>query len=106
MLPAPVSVLARNGSIVPLAKGDVIELHYFAKLGGEFFIYEPELEEYTQVHAAPATDYWRLEIESKAPRTYEWVVHRAGKSSLRVRAAVQAGEDNILNIPFGITEGP
>jgi alpha-glucosidase (family GH31 glycosyl hydrolase) len=104
--PSPVSMLARNGSIVPLARGETIELHYFAKLGGEFFIYEPELEEYTQVHAAPSADYWRLEIESKAPRTYEWIVHRAGKSSLRVRASVQAGEDNIVNIPFGITEGP
>jgi hypothetical protein len=104
--PKSISLLARNGSIVPLAEGDAIELHYFPKLGGEFFIYEPEIGEYTQVHAAPAADFWRLEIESKVPRIYEWVVHRAGKSSLHVRASVQAGEDNIVNIPFGITEGP
>jgi alpha-glucosidase (family GH31 glycosyl hydrolase) len=104
--PKAISMLARNGSIVPLANGDVIELHYFPKLGGEFFIYEPEIEEYTQVHASPAADFWRLEIESKAPRTYEWIIHRAGKSSLRVRASVQAGEDRIINIPLGINEEP
>lgn len=104
--PADLSMLARNGSIVPLANGHVIELHYFPKLGGEFFIYEPELGEYTQVHAAPAGDFWRLEIESKVARTYEWIVHRPGKSSFRVRAAVKAGEDHIDNITSGITEGP
>ncbi len=103
---ADLSMLARNGSIVPQAKGNVIELHYFPKLGGEFFIYEPDLGEYTQVHAAPAGDFWRLEIESKIARTYEWVVHRPGRSSFRVRAAVKAGQDHIDNIPSGITEGP
>lgn len=104
--PAPLTLLARNGSIVPLADGDIIELHYFPKLGAEFFIFEPDLGEYTQVHAAPAGDFWRLEIESKVDRTYKWIVHRPGRGSWQVRAAVKAGEDHIDNVPSGITEGP
>ena len=52
-----------------------MELHYYPKLGAEFFIWEPDLAEVTQVHAAPALDYARVEIESKKDRLYEWVLH-------------------------------
>jgi hypothetical protein len=50
-------------------------LHYFPKLGGEFFLLEGDIAEYSQVHAAPALDIMRLEIESKKDRDYQWVVH-------------------------------
>jgi alpha-glucosidase (family GH31 glycosyl hydrolase) len=72
-------MLAKNGSIVPLARPDgVIELHYFPNLGAEFMLYEPEAGDSSQFHAAPAGDYMRLEIESKVDRKYEWVIHHRG----------------------------
>lgn len=73
-----IPVFVRNGSIVPLApaSGDgPVELHYYPKLGGEFFLYEEDLADFTQVHAAPADEFLRLEIESKKDRAFEWVVH-------------------------------
>jgi len=76
--PDDIPVFAKNGSIVPLAPdaaGGPTELHYFPKLGGEFFLYEEDIEEFSQVHAAPADEFMRLEIESQKERTYEWVVH-------------------------------
>jgi hypothetical protein len=54
-------------------------LHYFPKLGGEFFLLEADIAEYSQVHAAPALDIIRLEIESKKDRDYQWVVHHTEK---------------------------
>jgi alpha-glucosidase (family GH31 glycosyl hydrolase) len=68
-------VFARNGAIVPLDAEAGMALHYFPKLGGEFFLLEGDIAEYTQVHAAPALDGMRLEIESKKDRDYQWVVH-------------------------------
>jgi hypothetical protein len=68
-------MLLRNGSLLPVAAGEIMELHYFPKLGGEFFLWESELEEVSQFHAAPAADAVRLQIESKVARTYEWVIH-------------------------------
>ncbi len=50
-------------------------LHYMPKLAAEFFLFEPQVAEYTQMHAAPALDLMRLEIESKTARSYEWIVH-------------------------------
>jgi alpha-glucosidase (family GH31 glycosyl hydrolase) len=72
---AALPVFARNGAIVPLDSAGSIALHYFPKLGGEFFFIEKDIGAYTQVHAAPAADIMRLEIESKKDRDYEWVVH-------------------------------
>jgi alpha-glucosidase (family GH31 glycosyl hydrolase) len=69
------SAFARNGSIVPLVGSGTLELHYFPRLGAEFFLYEEDAGDYTQVHAAPAVDIMRLEIESKVARDYTWVVH-------------------------------
>ena len=68
-------VFARNGAIVPLDAAAGMALHYFPKLGGEFFLLEGDIAEYSQVHAAPALDIMRLEIESKKDRDYQWVVH-------------------------------
>jgi hypothetical protein len=72
---AALPVFARNGAIVPLDSEGGIGLHYFPKLAGEFFFLEKDAGEYTQVHAAPAADIMRLEIESNKDRNYEWVVH-------------------------------
>jgi alpha-glucosidase (family GH31 glycosyl hydrolase) len=72
---AVLPVFARNGAIVPLDSAGGMALHYFPSLGGEFFLIESETGEYTQIHAAPAADAMRLEIESKKDRAYQWVVH-------------------------------
>jgi hypothetical protein len=75
-------VFARNGVIVPLdSTGGALALHYFPKLAAEFFLLESDLADYTQVHAAPAADIMRLEIESKKDRDYQWVVHHVEKPS-------------------------
>jgi hypothetical protein len=68
-------VWAKNGSIVPLDSAGAIALHYFPKSGGEFFLLEADIAEYSQAHASPALDFYRLEIESKKERNYQWVVH-------------------------------
>ena len=72
-------VFERNGTIVPLDSASGMALHYFPKLGAEFFILEKDASDWTQVHAAPAVDAMRLEIESKVARDYEWVVHHLEK---------------------------
>jgi hypothetical protein len=74
-------VFARNGSIVPLNSAVGIDLHYFPKLGAEFFLLESDIGDYSQVHAAPASDIMRLEIEAKSDRDYQWVVHHVEKPS-------------------------
>ncbi|MFB3777227.1 MAG: hypothetical protein ACE141_06425 [Bryobacteraceae bacterium] len=71
-------LFVRNGSIIPLASdepGGPMALHYLPKLAAEFFLYEPDTYDYSQMHASPALDLMRLEIESRKARTYEWVVH-------------------------------
>jgi hypothetical protein len=122
-------VFAKNGSIIPLNYAQAAVLHYFPNNGGEFFLLEPDIAEYTQAHAAPALDFLRLEIESKKDRDYQWVVHHVAKpasvefdgkryrqvqksadmaggawfydgQNLQVRAAVKAGEDCIINVNF------
>jgi len=72
-------VWAKNGSIVPLDSRGSIGLHYFPKAGGEFFLLEGDIADYTQAHASPALDFYRLEIESKKDRDYQWVVHHMEK---------------------------
>jgi hypothetical protein len=76
------TLFAKNGSIVPLGaeSGDILELHYFPSAGGEFFLFEGPDADVSQFHAAPAGACLRLEIESKAARVYDWVVHHAGAS--------------------------
>jgi alpha-glucosidase (family GH31 glycosyl hydrolase) len=87
-----VPMFVRNGWIVPLEiraserqTDDIqgkMELHYFPSLGGEFFLWEPDLGENSQFHAAPAGDYVRVEIETKVRRTYEWVLHHTAAPRL------------------------
>ena len=72
--PDELPLFSRNGAVLPLGS-DPMKLHYFPKLGGEFFLFEHDLGEYSQVHAGPAGDFMRLEIESKKDREYEWIVH-------------------------------
>jgi hypothetical protein len=123
-------VFARNGTIVPLDSPGGMGLHYFPKLGAEFFLVESDSGEYSQVHAAPALDGMRLEIESKKDRDYQWVVHHvdkpaavgeeqpyrqataansmpdrtwfydAAQKNLHVRVKVKAGEDCVISLSF------
>jgi len=74
-----VPMFARDGTILPLAGKNVIELHYFPSLGGEFFLWESDKQENSQFHASPAGDFTRVEIESQVPRTYEWVIHHTDR---------------------------
>jgi hypothetical protein len=82
-----VPMFTRNGSLFPLAAGNRMELHYVPALGGEFFLWEPGLQDNSQFHAAPAADYLRVEVETKIERTYEWVVHHTP-------AAAEVAEDS------------
>ncbi len=75
------AVYARNGSIVPMTPGSLMELHYFPRLGAEYFIAEPSLGKYSKAHAGPALDILRLEIEPIVTRDYEWVVHNVSRAS-------------------------
>jgi alpha-glucosidase (family GH31 glycosyl hydrolase) len=74
-------VFARNGTIVPLDSANGMALHYFPDLAAEFFVLETEAGQWTQIHAAPAADIFRLEIESKVARAYQWAVHHVEKPS-------------------------
>jgi hypothetical protein len=78
---ASLPVFARNGTIVPLDSGGGMALHYFPRLPAEFFLLESDVEEWTQVHASPAADEMRLEIEAKKTHDYEWVVHHIDRPS-------------------------
>ncbi len=92
-------MFARNGTIVPLQPaepGAPLELHYFPSLGAEFFLFEDGLDDISQIHAGPADDVLRLEIESLVARKYEWVI-----GGRRLRVDVKPGEDSIVNIPLG-----
>lgn len=89
--PNPPRRLARNGTILPIQAAGALELHYFPRLGAEFFLSESS-DGLSQIHAAPAGDQLRLEIESSAARNYEWVVHNvsAARSSSAIGAPASA----------------
>lgn len=106
-------VFARNGTILPLDSEGGMTLHYFPKLGAEFFLIENNGADWTQIHAAPAADEMRLEIESKVTRDYRWVVHHvdrpaevpghawsydAQRRQLEVRVRVAKDEDSVVNL--------
>ncbi len=94
-------IFVKSGSIVPLMPeraGAPLELHYFPSLGAEFFLYEEAQDDISQLHAAPAGEVLRLEIESLTAREYEWVIH--GAEEKRVRVSAKAGEDAIVNLPW------
>jgi len=78
---AALPVFARNGAILPLDSAGGIALHYFPALAAEFFLLESDPDDWTQVHAAPAAEIVRLEIEAKKTRDYEWVVHHIERPS-------------------------
>jgi len=80
----------KSGSILPLdplKTGEAMLLHYIPSLAAEYFIYEPDLGDYSQLHAGPAGDAMRLEIESQKDRLYEWVAHHVAE----VREATSGG---------------
>jgi hypothetical protein len=79
---------SRNGAILPLGSNPM-KLHYFPRLGGEFFLFESDLSEYSQVHAGPAGDFMRLETESKKERGYEWIVHHVDQPRKIVAGGVE-----------------
>ena len=76
---AGLPIFAKAGSLIPLVTPRRLELHYFPSLGGEFFVYEPQANDYSQFHAAPSADFMRVESESKVARTCEWVLHHSSK---------------------------
>lgn len=73
--PGELPRFAKNGTIVPLQQGKVLEIHYFPQLGAEYFLWEPELQTITQIHAAPVADDLRLEIEERVGREYQFISH-------------------------------
>lgn len=88
-------LFVKNGSILPLAStepGGPLALHYFPKLGGEFFLWETELNDISQFHAAPSADFMRVEIESKRDRIYEWIIHNVTPPK-----SVMQGETTFVN---------
>lgn len=97
-----VPMFVRNGWIVPLARNDHMELHYFPSLAAEFFLWEPDLEDNSQFHAAPADDFLRVEIETKRRRTYEWVLHHT-KAPREV--AEESGAYQQVDSPEGLRPG-
>ncbi|MEO8025362.1 MAG: hypothetical protein ABI823_02755 [Bryobacteraceae bacterium] len=74
--PSAIPVFARNGSLLPIASKRGLELHYFPKLGSEFFLWEPEVSDISQFHANPILgDILRFESEARIGRDCEWIAH-------------------------------
>jgi alpha-glucosidase (family GH31 glycosyl hydrolase) len=93
--PDVLPLFLKNGSIVPVAgprREDPLVAHYLPRLGAEFFLYEPEVADYTQLHAAPVLDLMRLEVNAKVERSYEWVVHHTAKPSSVTTNGQRSGE--------------
>lgn len=96
---AGVPIFARNGTIVPFElPGGVFELHYFPRLGAEFFFSEPGDALPSQVHAGPAAGVLRLEIESRVKRKYEWVVHHVSSATAIEPSSVQSRYDPVRRV--------
>ncbi len=92
-----IPLFLRNGSILPLeseSPGGPMELHYTPRLAAEFFLYEADISRYSQLHAAPALDLMRLEIDSQKARGYEWVVHH-----LPLPRQVTTGDEVYTEVP-------
>ena len=89
--PGELVLFSRNGSILPLGS-EPMTLHYFPRLGGEFFVFEGEPQDYSQMHAAPAGDLMRLEIESRKDRYYEWILHHVDRPRKVVAGGVEFAE--------------
>ena len=119
-------VFARNGTILPLdTAGGGLTLHYFPKLGAEFFLVEEDA--WTQAHAAPAADVLRARdrIEEDAGLPGGWRTTSSARCrwgskgqrfarrrrgigrgrmtrtrSLEVRVRVAKDEISIVNVTF------
>lgn len=90
-------LLVKNGSLVPVLEdneGRVVSAHYFPRLAGEFFMYEDLDGALTQLHAAPAGEWLRLEVEPARARTWEWVVHHVERPTRVWSGAHEYGEAN------------
>jgi hypothetical protein len=89
-------LFGRNGSIFPLDTPTAMLLHYFPSLGSEFHILEADYSGWTKLHASPAADVMRLEVESMKLRTYEWLVHHVDEPTVlesEGRKLVRAGSE-------------
>lgn len=93
-VPNQLPIYLRNGSILPI-DGDPLELHYTPSLAAEWFLYEPDLDDYSQFHASPAGDYMRLEMECKKSRTVKWVIHHVDKPG-SIQKFVEAPSEKAL----------
>ena len=89
--PGEMVLFSRNGSILPLG-WEPMTLHYFPRLGGEFFVFEDEPQDYSQMHAAPVGDLMRLEVESRKDRHYEWILHHVDRPRKVVMSGVEFQE--------------
>ena len=92
---AGLPIYAKSGSLIPLISsrlGVSLELHYFPTLGAEFFIFEPDVNEYSQFHAAPSADFMRVESESKVARVCEWILHHTPNRQPSARLANRSGK--------------
>jgi hypothetical protein len=100
--PGRVPLFARNGSLFPLAVEGKMELHYFPSLGGEFFLWESDVQGNSEFHAAPAGDYVRVEVETKTQRNYEWVLHNSHSAE---QVVGDAGNYEKVNSPAQLRPG-
>jgi hypothetical protein len=107
---------AHNGTILPLEgeEDHRIVLHYLPRLGAEFFLSESGVDDISQIHAGPAGDQLRLEVESRIARKYSWVVHHVSepvgieprlpfrydheKRNLHIEFPAEAGSRTIINV--------
>ncbi|MBZ5585250.1 MAG: hypothetical protein LAQ30_24205 [Acidobacteriia bacterium] len=85
-------VFARNGTIIPLDSPGGMGLHYFPQLAAEFFVLETEVNDWTQIHASPAAEIYRLQIDSKVARDYQWVIHHVERPSTVGYQEIRYGE--------------
>jgi hypothetical protein len=82
--PGWMPLFVKNGSIVPVveeAGARRVAAHYYPRPAGEFFFYEEGSGALTQLHAAPAGELLRLQIEPEEERVWEWVVHHVPRPS-------------------------
>ena len=82
-----VPAFARNGSVIPIAAKNVMELHYFPDLGENFFCGRPTSMRIRHSTPLRPVILRASKLEPQVARTYEWVIHHAERP-----ANVQEGE--------------
>jgi hypothetical protein len=80
--PGEMVLFSRNGSILPLG-WDLNDAALLSALGRRVLCIRDEPQDYSQMHAAPAGDVMRLEIESRKDRYYEWILHHGSPAEGR-----------------------